>query len=155
MINATEPPLRCSNDPSWYVCKMCDFHGHCHGDKVPAVNCRTCAHSTPEMNGDARWSCAKVNPDLNVSSIQLNMQRIGCAHHRYIPILLERIGTYKDYVNGDVVYEGPTGTFANGDGPGALTSDELRRMEDPRAAGAAAELKAQMAAQGIPSEVVR
>ena len=77
-----------------------------------------------------------------------------CSSHRYIPILLERVGTYKDYVNGDVVYEGATGTFANGEGPGALSSLELRAMEEPKAAGAAADMKAQIAAQGIDSKVV-
>ena len=150
VINASEPPLRCSNDPSWWVCKMCDFHGHCHGEKVPAVNCRTCAHSTPEMDGDARWSCKEYG------DVGLIAQREShrCSSHRYIPILLERIGTYKDYVNGDVVYEGPTGTFANGQAPDALSSLELRAMEDPRAAGAAADMKAQVAAQGIDSKVV-
>ena len=150
VINAAEPPLKCSNDPSWYVCKMCDFHSHCHGEKVPAVNCRTCAHSTPEMDGDARWSCKEYG------DIGLIAQREShrCASHRYIPILLERVATYKDYVNGDVVYEGPTGTFANGQGPGALSSLELRAMEDPKAAGAAADIKVQVAAQGFDSKVV-
>ena len=152
VISASEPPLRCSNDPSWWVCKMCDFHANCHGDKVPAVNCRTCAHSTPELDGDARWSCKFLELDVGLLA---QRESHLCRSHRYIPILLERVGTYKDYVNGDVIYEGYTGTFANGQGPGALSSLELRAMEDPRAAGAAAELKAQMHAQGIPSEVVR
>ena len=47
-----------------------------------------------------------------------------------------------------------TGVFANGEGPGALSSLELRAMEEPRAAGAAADMKAQIAAQGIDSKVV-
>ena len=78
VVRAAEPPLKISEDPSWFVCKFCDFHAHCHGEAAPQVNCRTCAHSTPEIEGDARWSCAQVNPDPNISSIPLSTQRTGC-----------------------------------------------------------------------------
>jgi len=155
VITASEPPLRCSNDPSWFVCKMCDFHDHCHGEKAPAVNCRTCAHSTAALDGDARWSCSHVNPDPNVSSIPMDMQRKGCGQHRYIPILLEKFATQSDYVNGDVVYIDSTGaTFANGQGPGALNSHEIRATESKSMLGAAADMKRRLAAQDIDCKVV-
>lgn len=154
VIGANEPPLRVSNDPSWFVCKMCDFHEHCHGVAVPNVNCRTCAHSTPEVTGDARWSCPVVNEDLNISSIPMDLQRTGCKSHRFIPILLERFATFNDYVNGDVVYESATGRFANGEGEGALSSEEIKALESPDSAGLAAELKGKVAAMGIDSKVV-
>ena len=150
VINANEPPLRCSNDPSWYQCKMCDFHDHCHGEAAPAVNCRTCAHATAEMDGDAAWSC-----QMDGGRPDLVFQRHGCEHHRYIPILLERFATQKDYVNGDVVYTDGTGaTFANGDGPGALTSQEIRDLEQKTMLGDVAAMKQQLAGQGIDSKVV-
>lgn len=155
VIGSSEPPLRCSNDPSWYVCKMCDFHDHCHGEVAPQVNCRTCAHSTPELNGDARWSCEKVQPDPNISSIPLNMQRIGCAHHRYIPILLERFATKTDYVNGDVVYTTETGQFANGDpAHGALASQEIRDCAQKVMLADACRVKTELVGQGVSSKVV-
>ncbi len=155
VIRAAEPPLRISNDPSWFVCKMCDFAEHCHGEKAPAVNCRTCAHSTPEMNGDARWSCAHVNPDPNVSSIPIKLQRTGCSQHRYIPILLERFAKQSDYVNGDVVYEGEAGRFANGDpANGALASQEIRDCEQKVMLADAYRIKCELMGQGIDAKVV-
>lgn len=155
VINANEPPLRCSNDPSWYVCKMCDFHEHCHGEAAPQVNCRTCAHSTPEMNGDARWSCPVINPDLNISSIPMSTQRTGCSQHRYIPILLERFATLSDYVNGDVVYETEAGPFANGDpNNGALASQEIRDCTQKVMLADAYRIKCELMGQGIDAKVV-
>lgn len=154
IIRASEPPMRCSNDPSWFVCKMCHFAELCHGTEAPDVNCRTCAHSTPEMDGDARWSCAK-NPRLD-NSTPLDIQRIGCAHHRYIPIMLEKFATQEDYVNGDVDYRDCHGQgFSNGEGPAALTSHEIKDLADKSMLGEVAKMKAQLAAQGIDSKVVR
>lgn len=122
VITAAEPPLRCSDDPSWYVCKMCDFHSICHGQDAPEVNCRTCAHATAELDGDARWSCTRWACDIPEDA-----QRKGCSEHRYIPILLERFATQKDVVDGDVMYQTPAGgVFANGEpNNGALASTEI------------------------------
>jgi hypothetical protein len=151
VINANEPPLRCSNDPSWYVCKMCDFHAHCHGEMAPAVNCRTCAHATPEIDGDARWSCGRHNE----SHIPIAGQRIGCDQHRYIPILLERFAKQKDYVNGDVVYETEAGEFANGDpNNGALASQEIRDCEQKVMLADCYRIKRELLGQGIDAKVV-
>jgi hypothetical protein len=150
VINANEPPLRCSNDPSWYVCKMCDFHEHCHGEAAPAVNCRTCAHSTPEMDGDARWSCAHHGMDISQTA-----QRIGCDGHRYIPILLERFAKQSDYVNGDVVYETETGPFVNGDpNNGALASQEIRDCVQKVMLADCYRIKSELLGQGIDAKVV-
>jgi hypothetical protein len=150
VIKANEPPLRCSNDPSWYVCKICDLSEHCHGTEAPAINCRTCAHSTPEMDGNARWSCGHHNE----SQIPIAGQRIGCGQHRYIPILLERFATQSDYVNGDVVYTTEHGDFANGEQLASLTSHEIRDLADKSMLGEVAKVKAQVAAQGFTSKVV-
>jgi hypothetical protein len=150
VITANEPPLRISNDPSWFVCKMCDFHEHCHGEAAPQVNCRTCAHATPIMD-DARWTC-EAHGDEAWDHVKMSE---GCTSHRYIPILLEKFATQSDYVNGDVVYTDGTGsTFANGEGPGALSSQEIRTAESKSMLGALADMKFQLAAQGIDSKVV-
>lgn len=59
IIYAEEPPARLSDDPSFYLCKFfCDYWNVCHAAQPPEVNCRTCAHSTPERGGDGKWSCA-------------------------------------------------------------------------------------------------
>lgn len=151
VINADEPPLRISNDPSWYECKMCDHHSLCHGEEAPDVNCRTCAHSTPELDGeDGKWSCNQFG------EVGLLAQREShhCAAHRYIPILLDRFAKHKDYVNGDVVYETDGGEFANGQGPGALSSLEIKACEQKVMLADCAKVKASLHEQGITSAVV-
>lgn len=88
VIGAAEPPPRLSTDPAWFACKWCAFHPLCHGEQAPEVNCRTCAHSTPRVDIEAdQWQC-----EHRASSIGDAQQRAGCDAHRYIPILLERIG---------------------------------------------------------------
>jgi hypothetical protein len=141
VINASEPPLKISEDPSWYVCKMCDFHEHCHGTAAPQVNCRTCAHSTPVLNGDGQWDCSRV-PGTCEPDIPLDVQRTGCKSHRYIPILLQNFATQTDYVNGDVIYTDCDGiVFGNGENPGSLTSHDIRNLKAKSLAGGIAELK--------------
>lgn len=54
-----KPPEKLSNDPAWWQCKFCDYHAICHRGQPPEVNCRTCAHATPERGGDGAWSCGK------------------------------------------------------------------------------------------------
>jgi hypothetical protein len=146
VITAAEPPLRCSNDPSWYVCKMCDFHPLCHGEEAPDVNCRTCAHSTPVVEGeDGKWNCREYG------EVGLIAQREShqCSTHRYIPILLERYGKQKDYVNGDVLYDHEHGTFANGQGDGALSSLEIKACEQKVMLADASKLKGELQKQGF------
>lgn len=153
VIRAAEPPMKISQDPSWFVCKMCDFHAHCHGEAAPQVNCRTCAHSTPEMDGDSRWTCSLA--DTSPVEIPTPIQRTGCSQHRYIPILLERFGQQVDYVNGDVVYEAEAGRFANGDpANGALASQEIRDCEQKVMLPDAYRIKCELMGQGIDSKVV-
>ena len=150
VIRAAEPPAKCSNDPSWYVCKMCDFHDHCHGEAAPQVNCRTCAHSTPEIDGDARWSCQQHSRDMT-----LQAQRTGCDQHRYIPVLLQNFATQKDYVNGDVVYTTETGEFSNGSpANGALASQEIRDCAQKVMLADAYRIKCDLIGMGIDSKVV-
>jgi hypothetical protein len=31
ILSARAPLARLSNDPSWYACKWCSWHGECHG----------------------------------------------------------------------------------------------------------------------------
>jgi hypothetical protein len=85
IIFSPTPPERISNDPKFYQCNWCDHKDVCHGHRVPQVSCRTCVHSTPEREGEGRWSCAKAGAD---SSIPLDVQRKGCAEHLPLPFLL-------------------------------------------------------------------
>lgn len=131
IVTAVEPPLRISEDPAWFECKFCSYHAICHGEKAPAVSCRTCTHSTAKLDGDARWVCEKYECDL-----PLENQRVGCADHRYIPVLLEKLGKPEGLDGSLVLYVMDDNTqFANGEPPDGFTSDEIR------AAGGKAMLK--------------
>lgn len=142
IIEDSTPPARLSEDPAWYECKWCPFHGHCHGQTAPEVNCRTCAHSTPVLAGEGgEWRCELQGVPLDPFT-----QAEGCNGHRFIPILLERIGRQSDATdepdgNLAVTYTLPNGeTFINGYSP-ALASREIAAgaqvpqiLADPRLA---------------------
>jgi hypothetical protein len=91
VIFSATPPSRISNDPSFFGCKFCPYYAVCHGCKIPEVNCRTCAHVTPEPNGT--WSCAKHGRDTTGEA---------CADHLFIPQImppdLELRDTGEDWV---------------------------------------------------------
>tara|TARA_R110000787_G_scaffold99187_2_gene203683 strand:- start:2339 stop:3367 length:1029 start_codon:yes stop_codon:yes gene_type:complete len=75
------PPL--STDPSWYQCKFCAAHSFCHKEKLTKeVNCRTCAHATPES--DSTWSCARWES----KNIPDDFQKTGCESHVLHPDLV-------------------------------------------------------------------
>ena len=75
------PPL--STDPSWYQCKFCPAHSFCHKERLTKeVNCRTCAHATPEDDGI--WSCARWANE----KIPGDFQKIGCESHVLHPDLV-------------------------------------------------------------------
>ena len=85
----------------------------------------------------------------------MQVQRTGCASHRYIPILLERFAKQSDYVNGDVIYTTETGDFANGDpNNGALSSQEIRDCTQKVMLADAYRIKCELMGQGIDSKVV-
>jgi hypothetical protein len=66
IVNEPGPPLGISTDATWYQCKMCSGHDLCHGSRITReVNCRTCAHSTPETDGT--WSCARFGGAMPVA----------------------------------------------------------------------------------------
>ena len=68
------PPL--STDASWYQCKFCPAHSFCHTKQLTKhVNCRTCAHATPE--DDNSWSCARWES----KNIPGDFQKTGCDSH--------------------------------------------------------------------------
>lgn len=84
IIFSGTPPSKLSEDPTWWKCKFCDHQAVCHGHVTPPVSCRTCVHSTPERDGDARWSC-DTTPG---STIPVGIQRTGCPVHLPLPFLV-------------------------------------------------------------------
>jgi len=74
IINAKNPPSICAWCPPWCKAKEAAW--------APR-NCRTCLSSTPMLDGDARWWCAKWKGE-----IPLDFQKVGCWEHRFIPSLV-------------------------------------------------------------------
>lgn len=56
IIFSETPPPKIAETDDWYECKFCRYRPVCQRGHIPEVNCRTCAHSTPEADGS--WSCA-------------------------------------------------------------------------------------------------
>ncbi len=134
VIKATEPPPGISIDQSYFECKFCDYRSLCFGQDVPAPTCRSCAHSTPELDGDARWSCAAHKAD-----IPLEAQREGCSRHLYIPILLVNTGAAVDATDDSVTYQSSLGhQIVNGDpalNPSHISSWTIHATEDKATIG--------------------
>jgi hypothetical protein len=133
-IIASDVPVdRMTNDPAHFMCKsFCDHADLCHLTAAPKVNCRTCAHSSPVMEGEAGdWYC-KVHGD----KIPTDFQRTGCDRHIYNPALLVNIGEPQKGSDEQVEYINKTNgkPFANGiDG---YSSHEIHAADDKRVIGA-------------------
>jgi hypothetical protein len=133
IIKATEPPARISNRPDYYECGYCDAKEICWGSArsalpIPAISCRQCCHSTPTMDGEARWTCEKHARGLSVSD-----QSRGCDDHLVLPGLISFAEPvdYGDYCGSQCI------TFQNlesiekwihGKGNGAFGTKELMAL---------------------------
>lgn len=142
IISQDSPPPRPYRDSTYFRCNMCDFKDVCWGTELPNVNCRTCCHSTPRVDGAGGWECSRHQ----LQQMPHDYQRIGCTDHRFIPLLLENIATP---VNADdaqnwIQYEmkqslpngEPTGggRFVNGPHPG-LSSQEIASVKQKQLLG--------------------
>ena len=117
IITGTRPPLKLSENAAWYQCKWCDYAPVCHGNAIPEVNCRTCAHSTAQIDDSAPWKC-----ELHQRVIPVREQRTGCPSHAFHPDLLANsadpinadpktgVLTYRRKVDSSEFKNGITGT---------------------------------------------
>lgn len=127
VIRATEPPPKIGESAEDFACKWCHLKDLCHGDAAPEVNCRTCARSTPQLDGEAaQWTCGL--PGAGV--IPIAVQRTGCNRHLYIPPLLRGVGEAVDGGDEYVVYRMANGgEFTNGPPPGYASTEILAAHE--------------------------
>jgi hypothetical protein len=123
IILADNPPARLSERPDWYQCKWCQFHAICHEGALPAVNCRTCAHATSELDGEGRWSCYKFRSDIDTATQRQGAQ---CPGHVFIPALVPWPQTDANEQDGWVEYRAPDGTTVR-NGPGFVASVNLHQ----------------------------
>ena len=56
IIASDKPPPRMNEDPTFYLCKWCDYQQHCHYDAAPEITCRSCSHSYAAENGSGSAS---------------------------------------------------------------------------------------------------
>ncbi len=120
VIFASEPPERISVDGGSYECRYCAYKNICHGEQLPEVNCRTCAHATPVLTvNKGQWICARAADGI----IDLEKQkRNDCMLHVYVPALIHADVSDADSAAGTITYS--DGTV---NGPGATSSLELLR----------------------------
>lgn len=82
LIADTSPPPRCTDNPTWYQCKMCDANTLCHETKLTTeLHCRTCAYSTPTPEG--QWHCEHWQAAIPDMAAQM----AGCDSHLIHPEL--------------------------------------------------------------------
>ena len=127
IVNSATPVEGVSTDPSWYECKFCDHREICHGTAAPLPTCRSCAHSTPEPGGV--WTCSHHGG----RRVDVLEQKVGCAGHRVIPILLKNWAEPIDASESDnlVKYRlKDGGEFVNGEPVDGFTSEELYALHD-------------------------
>ena len=101
IVSADKPPPRISESASWFQCKWCPFTDNCHGEKPPAMNCRTCVHSTSTQQGT--WVC-----ELHHKELDKEVQKSGCKDHLHNPGLMP--GTQTDAGDGWIEYKLNNGT---------------------------------------------
>mgnify|MGYP001809815117 CR=1 FL=1 len=109
IITVERPPQKLHSDPNAKMaridCACCSVREGCHEGTWARRNCRTCLHSTPMLDGDARWHCERHDHDLTRED-----QEVGCSAHLYIPELVpgeqidaDPVAEWVDYVIADGV----------------------------------------------------
>lgn len=133
-------PEPLSADPTWYQCKFCDAYDFCHKTKMTKeVNCRTCAHSTPNENGE--WVCE--NPKFDGANvIPLDWQHKGCDSHVIHPDLVPfHVEQSKDGVEAVFLIDGKC--VRNGE-KDSLVFSSHEILADPLACAHADEIVAEL-----------
>lgn len=131
IVNAAAPPDGVSDEPDYYLCKLCDYRDACHGTRTPQANCRTCLHSTAVPGG--QWTCAR-RPG---QALPVATQKRGCTEHRLIPALLGNWAEPTDASEADnwVRYriKSGSGEIVNGAPPHGYSSAEIAAAADKQA----------------------
>jgi hypothetical protein len=104
-----------------FRCKFCDHADLCWHGSLPLVSCRTCAFSTPEVDGT--WTCGFDGEKKVISEFD---QKRGCSEHIFIPELVPLPLIGADPEEGTIEYEGVT------NGPGFVASVDLEKEINKR-----------------------
>lgn len=119
VLGCASPPDPISTNDKAPACQWCRAKPVCRGLSFARLNCRTCLHSSPTMDGNAAWSCARWAKPLGMDE-----QREACPSHLYVPALVPG-------VMGDVDEQRETITYTLHDG--RVWVDGQDRAEEPEA----------------------
>jgi hypothetical protein len=88
IIFSPDAPPKINESPAWYECQYCAYRDICHADEIAALNCRTCAFSTPVEK--KKWHCAGDinNPDGVIMRPDNLVLRTGCHKHIFHPDMI-------------------------------------------------------------------
>lgn len=73
IIMSQEPPPRLHENPTFWLCKMCNYFPICHAKAEIDRNCRSCKHAEPAK--DKLWVCNKHQQILTEEIIE---KEYGC-----------------------------------------------------------------------------
>ena len=151
IITADRPPLKISENPAWWQCKTCSYIGLCHYKEAPLINCRTCAHSTATLAGNAAWQCEHHHKPIDIAA-----QQAACPNHAWHPDLLanyaEAIGANPQ--TGSITFKRKDGSTVE-IGMGATSSRQLLAESAPIAAPVVDEVLEELATESaIPAETL-
>ena len=113
IIYSDIPLEKLGDSESSFCCKFCDHADLCWHQRLPLVSCRSCAFSTPEVDGT--WTCGRGEKKV-ISEFE---QKAGCENHIYIPELVPLEQTDANPEKGTISY----GDIVNG--PGYIASGDL------------------------------
>lgn len=83
IVSAPEPPGRLCTKFDDFRGRFCRQKEVCWGIRKPRAHCRSCMYSTPLLDGNAGWDCARWAKPLS-----LDEQAEGCSAHLFIPKML-------------------------------------------------------------------
>jgi len=134
IIRANQAPERAAGRADDYRCKFCDAYELCWGTSAVAVpipkrTCRTCCHSTPEIDDgqSARWTCARTHCNLSFDE-----QEAACGSHLLLPSLVsfaEPADAGDDWIEFANASDGAR--WRHGAGEGQWSTEELMRTPGP------------------------
>jgi hypothetical protein len=118
VVYSTIAPSKINESPTFFKCKFCSASGICHKGKLPTRTCRSCRFGRPSKpedvadhgNGAPYWVCGYYEDETR--RLDLDTQKVGCPHHRFLPDLVDGHHTGDDALNATgIVYE-----YSMGDG---------------------------------------
>lgn len=126
VITSDTPPERCTDKPSAFICRFCSIKGMCWGTSekpapLPFKSCRSCVHSTAELDGDGRWSCSLHKKDIEDTTKP-------CDQHLLNPHLLGDWATTIDSDGESITYEAGDITFTQGNKDNQYKTEDLMHL---------------------------